>query len=49
MTIKSLKEYEQLSPFEVKNKLFELARKHAAEMVLNADRGNPTIMRVSTS
>ena len=41
MTIKSLKEYEQLSPFEVKNKLIELASKHTDETVLNAGRGNP--------
>ncbi|MCK4608758.1 MAG: bifunctional aspartate transaminase/aspartate 4-decarboxylase, partial [Gammaproteobacteria bacterium] len=35
------KKYEQLSPFELKNKLIQLAKTHADKMMLNAGRGNP--------
>lgn len=34
-------EYEKLSPFELKNKLIELARADHEKMMLNAGRGNP--------
>jgi len=33
--------YEELSPFELKNKLVELARHRGERMMLNAGRGNP--------
>ncbi len=33
--------YEQLSPFEIKNKLIEMAQSHSERMMLNAGRGNP--------
>ncbi|MEM1152802.1 MAG: bifunctional aspartate transaminase/aspartate 4-decarboxylase [Pseudomonadota bacterium] len=35
------KEYETLSPFELKNKLIELAEAHHEHLMLNAGRGNP--------
>ena len=33
--------YEGLSPFELKNKLVELAKHRGERMMLNAGRGNP--------
>lgn len=35
------KKYESLSPFELKNKLIEMASDRSQEMMLNAGRGNP--------
>ncbi len=35
------KKYEELSPFELKNKLISMARSHGEKMMLNAGRGNP--------
>ncbi len=35
------KKYEGLSPFELKNKLIEMASSHHERMMLNAGRGNP--------
>jgi len=35
------KRYEGLSPFEIKNKLIEMAISHSERMMLNAGRGNP--------
>src|SRR4029077_3995327 len=34
----------QLSPFELKNRLIELAGSHAERMMLNAGRGNPNFL-----
>ncbi len=38
---KQEKKYESLSPFELKNKLIELAQTNHEKMMLNAGRGNP--------
>jgi len=35
------KRYEHLSPFELKNKLIQMAQTHHERMMLNAGRGNP--------
>ncbi len=35
------KKYEALSPFELKNKLIDMAQTHHERMMLNAGRGNP--------
>ncbi len=41
MDKKDLVKYDQLSPFEVKDKLIELAQSHNERMMLDAGRGNP--------
>jgi aspartate 4-decarboxylase len=41
METKDLLKYDQLSPFEVKDKLIELAKSHHERMMLDAGRGNP--------
>lgn len=41
MDKKDLMKYDQLSPFEVKDKLIELAQTHHERMMLDAGRGNP--------
>lgn len=41
METKDLLKYDQLSPFEVKDKLIELAQSHHERMMLDAGRGNP--------
>jgi len=41
METKDLIKYDQLSPFEVKDKLIELAQSHHERMMLDAGRGNP--------
>jgi len=41
METKDLMKYDQLSPFEVKDKLIELAQSHHERMMLDAGRGNP--------
>ena len=38
---KTEKKYELLSPFELKNKLADLAQTHHEKMMINAGRGNP--------
>lgn len=40
-TRKEEKKYEALSPFELKNKLIDMAQSHHERMMLNAGRGNP--------
>ncbi len=40
------KKYENLSPFELKNKLIEMAETHHEKMMLNAGRGNPNWVAV---
>jgi aspartate 4-decarboxylase len=40
------KKYESLSPFELKNKLIEMAESHHEKMMLNAGRGNPNWVAV---
>ena len=42
METKDLKKYDQLSPFEVKDKLIELAQSHHERMMLDAGRAIPT-------
>lgn len=41
MKISEEKKYEALSPFELKNKLIEMAQTHHERTMLNAGRGNP--------
>lgn len=41
MDISEEKRYEHLSPFELKNKLINMAKSHHEKMMLNAGRGNP--------
>jgi aspartate 4-decarboxylase len=41
METKDLMKYDQLSPFEVKDKLIDLAQTHHERMMLDAGRGNP--------
>jgi len=41
MKSKEEKRYEELSPFELKNKLISMAQTHHERMMLNAGRGNP--------
>jgi aspartate 4-decarboxylase len=41
MKISEEKRYEHLSPFELKNKLIQMAGTHHERMMLNAGRGNP--------
>jgi len=41
METRDFKKYDQLSPFEVKDKLIELAQSHHERMMLDAGRGNP--------
>jgi aspartate 4-decarboxylase len=40
------KRYEVLSPFEIKNKLIQMAGSHQERMMLNAGRGNPNWVAV---
>ncbi len=40
------KKYESLSPFELKNKLIEMAETRHEKMLLNAGRGNPNWLAV---
>ncbi|MEW6403961.1 MAG: bifunctional aspartate transaminase/aspartate 4-decarboxylase, partial [Chloroflexota bacterium] len=46
MTRKEEREYEVLSPFEVKDKLIKMAESHHERMMLNAGRGNPNWVAV---
>ncbi|MFH1407116.1 MAG: bifunctional aspartate transaminase/aspartate 4-decarboxylase, partial [Candidatus Omnitrophota bacterium] len=41
MKISEEKRYEHLSPFELKNKLIQIAKSHHERVMLNAGRGNP--------
>ncbi len=41
MTKSQEKKYEKLSPFELKNKLIDMAKTHSEKTMLNAGRGNP--------
>ena len=41
METEGLKKYDHLSPFEIKDKLIELAQSHHERMLLDAGRGNP--------
>jgi len=41
------KKYEKLSPFELKNKLINIAETHHERMMLNAGRGNPNWVAVT--
>ena len=41
------KKYEGLSPFELKNKLIDMAQTHHERMMLNAGRGNPNWVAIT--
>ncbi len=41
MKVSEEKRYEHLSPFELKNKLIQMAQTHHERLMLNAGRGNP--------
>ena len=41
------KRYEQLSPFELKDKLIKISKSHHERMMLNAGRGNPNWVAVT--
>jgi aspartate 4-decarboxylase len=41
------KTYEELSPFELKNKLISMAKSHREKIMLNAGRGNPNWVATS--
>jgi len=41
------KRYEALSPFELKNKLIDMAKTHQERMMLNAGRGNPNWVAIT--
>ena len=41
------KKYEGLSPFELKNKLIQMAQTHHERMMLNAGRGNPNWVAIT--
>lgn len=47
MKISEEKRYEQLSPFELKNKLIQMAGTHHERMMLNAGRGNPNWVAIT--
>ena len=47
MKISEEKRYEQLSPFELKNKLIKMAKTHHERMMLNAGRGNPNWVAIT--
>ncbi|NQU95063.1 MAG: bifunctional aspartate transaminase/aspartate 4-decarboxylase [Candidatus Omnitrophica bacterium] len=46
MKVSEEKRYENLSPFELKNKLIQMAGTHHERMMLNAGRGNPNWVAV---
>ena len=46
MKVSEEKKYEHLSPFELKNKLIQMAGTHHERMMLNAGRGNPNWVAV---
>ncbi len=46
MKVSEEKRYENLSPFELKNKLIDMAKTHHERMMLNAGRGNPNWVAV---
>ena len=47
MKIAEEKRYEGLSPFELKNKLIDMAQSHHEKMMLNAGRGNPNWVAIA--
>jgi len=47
MKITEEKRYEHLSPFELKNKLIQMAETHDERMMLNAGRGNPNWVAIT--
>jgi aspartate 4-decarboxylase len=47
MKVQEEKRYEKLSPFELKNKLIQMAKTHYERMMLNAGRGNPNWVAVA--
>jgi len=47
MTITEEKRYEKLSPFEIKNKLIQMAESNYKRKMLNAGRGNPNWIAVT--
>ena len=47
MKVAEEKKYEGLSPFELKNKLIQIAKTDTERMMLNAGRGNPNWVAVT--
>jgi aspartate 4-decarboxylase len=47
MKVREEKRYEKLSPFELKNKLIQMAKTHHERMMLNAGRGNPNWVAIA--
>jgi len=47
MKVSEEKKYEHLSPFELKNKLIQMAQTHHERMMLNAGRGNPNWVAIT--
>ena len=47
MKVREEKRYEKLSPFELKNKLIQMAQTHHERMMLNAGRGNPNWVAIA--
>ena len=47
MKVSEEKRYEHLSPFELKNKLIQMAATHEERLMLNAGRGNPNWVAVT--
>ena len=47
MTRAEEREYEVLSPFELKDKLIKMADSHPERMMLNAGRGNPNWVAIA--
>ena len=47
MKVSEEKKYENLSPFELKNKLISMAQTHHERMMLNAGRGNPNWVAIT--
>ena len=47
MKVSEEKRYEHLSPFELKNKLIQMAETHQERLMLNAGRGNPNWVAIT--
>ncbi|MCG2722673.1 MAG: bifunctional aspartate transaminase/aspartate 4-decarboxylase [Thermodesulfovibrionales bacterium] len=47
MKVPEERRYEKLSPFELKNKLIQMAKTHHERMMLNAGRGNPNWVAIA--
>lgn len=47
MDPKKLAQFAQLSPFEFKDVLIQMAQRHSEKMMLNAGRGNPNFLSLA--